>query len=165
MRRRKTVVIKDKKRRRLIIERFLPVKRELVWLGWTRPEHIVHWWGPGNFAARVYEMDVRPGGVWRYSLSPVDGNGDTAYCLATYSEISEPIRLAYIDSFTDREWNVVKGSEMPTLVTFEEETGGTRLTITTQFSKAEELEKAEAMGMIEGYQETINRLEDHFSGK
>ncbi|WP_435923904.1 SRPBCC family protein [Paenibacillus sp. DYY-L-2] len=150
-------------RRELIIERFVAVKRELAWQGWTRPEHIVHWWGPGNFKATVYEMDVRPGGIWRYKLAPVDGKGDEAYCKATYCEINEPSRLFYIDSFTDRDWNVVEGSEMPTVITFEEESGGTRLTITTRFSAIEELEAAESMGMIEGYQDTLARLEKHFT--
>lgn len=149
-------------RRELIIERTVAVKRELAWLGWTKPEHIVHWWGPGNFTATVYEMDVRPGGVWRYSLAPADGKGDEAYCKATYCEVSEPYRLYYIDSFTDRDWNVVEGSEMPTIIAFEEIAGGTKLTITTRFQDVKQLESAEAMGMIEGYKETLTRLENHF---
>ncbi|MNP77675.1 hypothetical protein D3C76_1751450 [compost metagenome] len=51
---------------------------------------------------------------------------------------------------------------MPTIIAFEEIAGGTKLTITTRFQEVKQLESAEAMGMIEGYKETLTRLENHF---
>ncbi|MHC5832643.1 MAG: SRPBCC domain-containing protein, partial [Nostoc sp.] len=40
---------------------------------WTDPKHIAQWWGPKGFTTRVIEMDLRPGGKWRYVMTGPDG--------------------------------------------------------------------------------------------
>lgn len=40
----------------------------LVWEVWTKPEHLVQWWGPGAHTTTIYEMDFREGGQWRLTL-------------------------------------------------------------------------------------------------
>ena len=37
------------------------------------PEHIAQWWGPVGFTNTVYEMDVRPGRVFRIDMHGPDG--------------------------------------------------------------------------------------------
>ena len=112
-------------------------------------------------------MDVRPGGVWRYSLKP-DNNrgqeancGEEAYCRAVYEEVEALHKLVYTDSFADSDWNIVSDSEMFTTVLFEEVFGGTRLSIVTRFATSEQLENAEAMGIIEGFTDAYDRLEEY----
>ncbi|MGG4095661.1 SRPBCC family protein [Paenibacillus lautus] len=161
---RKTIVKKDREQRKLTVERIVTIPLKLSWQGWTKPEHIERWWGPRNWNATVYEMDVRPGGVWRYRLAPDKaGEGEEAFCKATYSEVTELSRLVYTDTFTDPNWNSVAGSDMLTSVTFEEAGEGTRLCIITHFASAEELEAAEGMGMVEGYTDTLERFENEIS--
>ncbi|MGG4340688.1 SRPBCC family protein [Paenibacillus lautus] len=158
---RKTTIIKDREQRRLTVERVVSIPLKLSWQGWTKPEHIERWWGPRNWNATVYEMDVRPGGVWRYRLAPdAAEEGEEAFCKATYSEVAELSRLVYTDTFTDSNWNLVADSDMLTSVTFEEAGEGTRLCIITHFASTEQLEAAEGMGMVEGYTETLERFED-----
>ncbi|HEX3196485.1 MAG TPA: SRPBCC domain-containing protein [Propionibacteriaceae bacterium] len=155
----RTRITRRPETRELIVERLLPVLCERVWLGWTRPEQLARWWGPRAWAATIHEMDVRPGGVWRYTLAPKDGAGELVRCKATYREVEEPARLAYVDTFADELWQSVAGSEMDTLVTFEPVQRQTLITITTRFASAADLDSAEAMGMIEGFAAALDRLD------
>jgi len=158
---RKTTVRKNRERRELTVERIVAMPVRLAWEGWTEPKHITNWWGPKGWTTTVYEMDVRPGGVWRYSLKADDNSGEEAYCRATYEEVEAPGKLVYIDTFADSDWNMVSDSEMYTTVLFEEISGGTRISIVTRFATNEQLDNAEAMGMIEGFTEAYDRLEDY----
>ncbi|MCQ6557261.1 SRPBCC family protein [Paenibacillus mendelii] len=161
--RKQVKITKNRDRRELVVERVMTASTKNVWQCWTKPAYLERWWGPRNWTATIYEMDVRPGGVWRYSLASNDGTGEVARCVATYNEVIEPARLVFTDTFADMNWNVVEGSDMHTTVTFEEADAGTRLTITTLFASVEDLENAEAMGMIEGFEDTLARLEDILS--
>lgn len=163
--RRKTKIYKDKVRRELTIERTVAIPPRLAWEGWTKQEHITRWWGPKYWTSTVYEMDVRPGGVWCYSLRPNNGDEEEAYCRAVYQEIIEPIRLVYIDSFTDKNWNVSENSTMYTIITFDEVKKGSKLRIITRFSSVEDLNNAEDMGMVKGFTDAFDRLEDYLLTK
>ncbi len=46
----------------------------LVWEVCTRPEHIIHWWGPEGFTNTIDEMNVVPGGEWVFTMYGPDGN-------------------------------------------------------------------------------------------
>jgi uncharacterized protein YndB with AHSA1/START domain len=59
--------------RELIFTRIFDAPRELVLKAWTDPKQIVKWWGPKGFATTTHEMDVRPGGVWRFIMHGSDG--------------------------------------------------------------------------------------------
>ncbi|GIO26592.1 SRPBCC family protein [Ornithinibacillus bavariensis] len=163
--RKKTKIFKDQVRRELTIERTVAIPLQYAWDGWTKPEHIARWWGPKEWTSTVYEMDVRPGGVWRYRLCPDNGDGEEAYCKAIYQEVIEPLRLVYIDSFTDKNWNIVENSEMYTVVTFSEVMEGSVLRIITRFNSSEELNKAEEMGMVKGFTDAFDRLEEYLISK
>ncbi|SHE10748.1 Uncharacterized hydrolase SAV2581 [Chlamydia abortus] len=161
MRTRQTRIYRDRERRELTVERIVAMSPKLAWEGWTEPQHVARWWGPRSWTSTIYEMDVRPGGVWRYSLKSDDGTGEEAFCRAVYQEVCEPSKLVYIDSFADRDWNVVENSEMLTTVHFEKAAGGTKLRIVTRFASVHDLENAEAMGMIEGFTDAFDRLEEY----
>lgn len=59
--------------REIAIVRILRAPRSLVFQAWTDPKHIAQWWGPKGFTTRVIEMDVRPGGKWRYVMTGPEG--------------------------------------------------------------------------------------------
>lgn len=159
--RRKTTIRKNREHRELIIERTVAMPAQLAWEGWTEPKHITSWWGPKEWTTTVYEMDVWPGGVWRYSLKSDDNSGEETFCRAVYEEVEAPHKLVYTDSFADKEWNIVSDSEMFTTVLFEEGIGGTRISIVTRFATSEQLDNAEGMGMIEGFTDAYDRLEEY----
>ncbi len=59
--------------RELLISRQLNAPVELVWEVWTKPGHIVNWWGPNGFTNTINTMEVRPGGEWDLVMHGPDG--------------------------------------------------------------------------------------------
>lgn len=156
-----TNIVKNRKTRELVIERAIDAPVDLVWQGWTRREHIANWWGPSAWTTTIYEMDVRPQGTWRYSLHADADPTNKTWCKAVYHDVVEASRLVYTDSFTDRNGNVEPDTEMPTTVTFSSDGKKTNVVVRTQFTSISALDAAERNGMIDGYVETLDRLESH----
>jgi uncharacterized protein YndB with AHSA1/START domain len=138
--------------RELIVKRVFNAPRELVFQTWIDPGHLPHWWGPQGFTITVQEIDVRPGGVWRYIMHGPDGvDYDNKI---SYIEVAGPERLVYShgDSTDDEQFRVT--------VTFAKQGNRTELTMRSLFRSAEELEKVvEEYGAIEGAKSTLDRLE------
>ena len=83
--------------REIVIERMFDAPRDLVWKMWTDPEHVAQWWGPGGMKTRVDELDLRPGGKWRYVMLGPDGSEYPQN--GTFSEIVPPEMIAMSASF------------------------------------------------------------------
>ncbi len=56
----------------LILERIVDVPSELIWKGWTDPEHIVKWFCPRPYVVTKCEVDLRPGGIFRTDMKGPD---------------------------------------------------------------------------------------------
>lgn len=50
----------------IIVTRTYNAPRELVYKTVTDPKLIPQWWGPKMLTTTVEEMEVRPGGQWRF---------------------------------------------------------------------------------------------------
>src|SRR5206468_11063112 len=50
----------------LTFERTFDAPRDKVWKAFTDPDQVSRWWGRHGSTTIVVEMDVRPGGKWRY---------------------------------------------------------------------------------------------------
>ena len=84
---------KDTSDREIVLTRVFDAPRELVWNAWTDPKQVSQWWGPKGFTTTIYEMDVRPGGVWRQTMHGPDG---TDYPNEIrFIEVVKPERIAY----------------------------------------------------------------------
>lgn len=46
---------------------------DLMWEVWTKPEHIMQWWGPNGFTNTNQLMDFREGGEWLFIMHGPDG--------------------------------------------------------------------------------------------
>lgn len=77
----------------LVLTRNFNAPRDLAFKMWTDPQHVAQWWGPHGFTTRILEMDVRPGGAWRYAMRGPDGN-DYPFD-GVYVEVVEPERLVF----------------------------------------------------------------------
>ena len=64
----KTPEAVDTADREITITRVFNAPRELVFKAWTDPKHVDRWWGPRGFQTQTSEMDMRPGGVWRFVM-------------------------------------------------------------------------------------------------
>lgn len=52
----------------LMLERVVDVPAELIWRGWTEPQHIVKWFCPRPYKVIRCEVDLRPGGIFRTDM-------------------------------------------------------------------------------------------------
>jgi uncharacterized protein YndB with AHSA1/START domain len=128
--------------REVVITRVFDAPRERVFAAWTDPEHVGEWWGPTGFTTTTHEIDVRPGGVWRYIMHGPDGVDWPNWI--RYSEVVAPERLVYAHGGEREE------PEFHVTITFDEEGGGTRLTMRSLFPTE--------VRAIEGGNQTLDRF-------
>jgi uncharacterized protein YndB with AHSA1/START domain len=57
----------------LVLERTLDAPLELVWKAYTTPEHLKRWFAPRPFEITELELDLRPGGIFRFRMVGPDG--------------------------------------------------------------------------------------------
>lgn len=143
--------------RELVLTRLFDAPPALVFRAYTDPAYLPQWWGPNGFTVTTREIDIRPGGVWRFVMHGPDG---TDYDnRIRYQEIVASERLAY-----DHDGDVDGDPHgFHVVITLEEEGGKTRLTQRSLFASAEAVEMVKSFGAVElGYQ-TLGRLEAHLA--
>ena len=138
----------------LVFERTFDAPREQVWKAFTDPALIPRWWGRHGTTTTVAEMDVRPGGKWRYISSAPDREDVVFY--GEYLEIDPPTRFTWTFMF-DVEGIGPQGG--PETHTFESVEGRTRITSVGHMGSPEIIDAALATGMAAGAIETWDRLE------
>jgi uncharacterized protein YndB with AHSA1/START domain len=109
----------------LRLTRLIDAPREVVFEVWTRPEHLVEWWGPAGFSLPSCELDFRVGGAFCYRMRNPDG-GDH-WLRGVFQDIVEPERLAFTFAWGDPER--ATGPVMLVTVSFEAHGEKTRLTL------------------------------------
>jgi uncharacterized protein YndB with AHSA1/START domain len=57
----------------ILITREFDAPKQLVYKAWTTPELIKRWWHANRGETTVVEIDLRPGGKWRYVMVTHDG--------------------------------------------------------------------------------------------
>lgn len=138
--------------REIVITRRFDAPRALVYKVWTNPEHVGKWWGPQGFTTTTNEMDVRPGGVWRFIMHGPDGVDYPNRI--EYVEVVEPERLHFLHGGDDED-----GAEpFRVTVTFTEYEGQTEVTMRQVYASAEDRQKSVDFGAIEGGNQTLDRL-------
>ena len=142
--------------REIVITRLLDAPRERVFEAWTDPRQVGHWWGPTGFTTTIHEMDVRPGGVWRFIMHGPDGVDWPNW--VRYQEVVRPERLVY-DHGGERE-----DPEFHVTVTFADEGGRTRLTMRSLFPTAAARDYVvREVRAIEGGNQTLDRLTEYLA--
>jgi len=136
--------------REIEMTRLFDAPRELVFETFTNPEHVPHWFGPRGWSVPVCEIDLRPGGAWRYVLG--GPNGEEMGMSGVYRELAPPERVVTTASFDD-----YPGESLNTL-TLTEEDGKTRYTVTVLYADKATRDAVLASGMSEGAAETLERL-------
>lgn len=140
--------------REIVVARIFPAPRELVFSAWTDPRHVANWWGPRGFSTTTHEMDVRPGGTWRFIMHGPDGTNYPN--LITYREVVRPERLVYTHvGNTDNDPHAFVST-----ATFADLGGGkTQVTLRAVFQTPEDRDfVVKNYGAVEGVQQTLERL-------
>jgi uncharacterized protein YndB with AHSA1/START domain/DNA-binding transcriptional ArsR family regulator len=139
--------------REIHIERVFDAPRDRVFSAFTDPKLIPEWWGPRGTTTVVDQMDVRPGGSWRFVIRNADGT-ENAF-RGTYREIIPPERI--VQTF---EWEGLPGHVSVETATLEDLGDRTKVTSTSLFHTAEERDGMLASGMEGGMNETYARLDE-----
>ncbi|MBN6041340.1 alpha/beta fold hydrolase [Amycolatopsis sp. 195334CR] len=148
----------DRSRNTVVITRAYRAGIDKVWWAWTDADAISQWWGPEGWAATVHEMDVRPGGRWRFQLAPLDGSAGPVRILATYGTVVPRAELSYEDTFADEAWTADGTGTFPTTVAFATDGTGCTVEVSATFPDGAALQRAVELQMAEGYAEALDRL-------
>lgn len=161
----------------LVITRVFDAPLELVWKAWTEPERVARWWGPKDFTAPAIKSDFRVGGKYLYCMhgpagSPFDKD---FWSTGVYEEIVPMQRIVATDSFADAQGNVVPAShygmpgdlplEFRVTVTFEDDDGKTKLTLTHEGLPAGEQSEGASAGWNQSFDKLAASLKTTFTVK
>ncbi|WP_312160984.1 SRPBCC domain-containing protein [Phenylobacterium sp.] len=88
----------------LLIERIFDAPPELVFRVWTKPEHLMRWWGPKDFTVTAFEQDFRVGGAYRSCIR--DPSGGDHWMAGVYREIVDGERIIMTFRWEDGAFDV-----------------------------------------------------------
>jgi uncharacterized protein YndB with AHSA1/START domain len=156
----------------LVIRRVFKAPRDLVFKAWTEPERLAKWWGPKGLDLQVLRLELRPGGVFHFRMTPP--SGPPSWGRFVYRDIAAPERLVWVHSFADEAGNAARAPFMPDFplellntVTLEEHEGRTTLTLRSSPLNATEAERGVFFSMHpsmrEGFGGTFEQLADHLA--
>ncbi|WP_290055999.1 SRPBCC family protein [Amycolatopsis solani] len=81
----------------ILITREFDAPKHLVYRVWTTPELVRRWWSGHRGTTTEVELDLRPGGRWRYVLKTDDG-AEVGFH-GEYREIVPDERIVYTEVF------------------------------------------------------------------
>jgi uncharacterized protein YndB with AHSA1/START domain len=158
----------DLAEKRLTLSRDFDAPPAAVFAAWTDPEALAAWWGPHGFRTDVRACDVRPGGAFHFVM--IDGEGEQYPVIGTFAEVSPPHRLVMIEdcSSMGEQWNrqvapeiVAAGGRVECVwtVDFQDLGGRTRLLLDFSCPTAAMRESLVEIGMVEGWGECFEKLD------
>ena len=140
--------------REVVMTREVDAPRELVFDAWTKPEHVQQWMlGPSGWTMPVCEIDLRPGGAWRFVWGRADGT--EMEMRGEYREVTPPERLVSTESWGG-DW-----PETINTVTLSEGDGKTTITQTVLYPSREARDAALETGMKDGVSLSFDRLAEY----
>jgi uncharacterized protein YndB with AHSA1/START domain len=114
----------------LVLTRAFAAPASLVFAALTRPELLRRWHGARGWRLTVCEVDLRPGGAWRF-VSTGPAGAEMELC-GLFREVVPPVRL--VQTEIHRDW--ADGDALVTTV-LDETNGRTVMTVTVRYSSSE----------------------------
>ena len=153
--------IVDKATKTVTITKEFAAELDLVWDAYTKPELLDQWWAPKPLASRTRVMDFRVGGRRFYAMVSSDGQV-LGWAIQKYTSISPKTNFKFFNAFADENENPqLPGSDWD--LTFSEQDGSTKVSISIYNESLERLEKGLEMGFKEGTMSQMQNLEDLLS--
>jgi uncharacterized protein YndB with AHSA1/START domain len=117
----------------------------------------------------VAKLDFRPGGMFHYSMQTPDGN--VMWGRFVYREIEEPVRIVFVNSFSDEHGNITRAPfaatwplEVLNHLSLSEKNGKTTITLKGGPINATDDERKTFAGafssMQQGFTGTFDQLEE-----
>lgn len=142
------------------ITRIIDAPRAKVFRAWIDPKQMAQWWGPHHFTNPVCELDARPGGKILVHMRAPDG---TVYPMSgSFREIAEPERLVFVAVAEDQDGR--PHLESLTTVTFEDQGGKTKVTVTAHATGLSPAAPQMLAGMDAGWTQSLEKLTASLTG-
>lgn len=132
----------------IITTRVVNALRERVFKAWTDPTVLSRWWGPKGFSNTFHTFNLKPDGIWDFTMHGPDGKDYPNTCV--FRDVIAPSRLEF-DHL--KEMHFYKAT-----VTFTTVDGGTRIEWIMRFNTAEELRPIRNF-IARANEENLDRLE------
>ncbi len=146
----------DKTKKTVFIIREFAAELSLVWDAFTKEEILDQWWAPKPYESRTKFMDFKVGGRRFYAM--VSPEGHEMWAIQKYTSITPKTNFKFLNAFADKdETPHLPGSDWD--LTFTEQNGKTKVSITIYNDSLERMEKMIEMGFKEGFTMTLNELE------
>jgi uncharacterized protein YndB with AHSA1/START domain len=147
------VLVAEPGKHEIVMTRMFDAPPDLVFKVMTDPQRIPQWWGPRYLTTIVVQMEVRPGGSWRFVQHDPSGNEYAFH--GVYHQVSPSRRLVYTFEFEGEAEHV--GLET---VTFEARDGKTYLIDQVVFQSVADRDGMLQSGMEAGAVESMERVDD-----
>jgi uncharacterized protein YndB with AHSA1/START domain len=139
--------------REVVVTRVVNAPRRLVFAAWTEPRHLQRWLtGPEGWTMPVCEIDLRPGGRWRYVYRKASGKEMTL--TGSVLEVVPPDRFVTTES-----WGPEWPDTVNTLVLTEAE-GRTTIALTITYVSKEARDAALDTGAMDGMNRAFELLDE-----
>ena len=148
----------DKKVEELVTTRIFDAPRELVYQAWIDPEHIKNWYGPSMFTIARSEVDPTPGGAYLVVMQGPDGSEYPNH--GVFKEVVENEKLV-LTLFADEDADGKYTFETVNTITFEDEAGKTKMTLSVEVTKATPQHLENLSGMMKGWKSAFGKLADY----
>jgi uncharacterized protein YndB with AHSA1/START domain len=149
--------IVDKETKTVSIAREFAAELSLVWDAYTKPEYLDQWWAPKPYSSRTKAMNFTVGGRRFYAM--VTPEGDERWAVQKYTSITPKTNFKFLNTFADADENPeLPGSDWD--LTFSEQNGTTKVSISIYNESLERLERMVAMGFREGTMAQLQNLEE-----
>lgn len=136
----------------ILITREFDAPRHLVFRAYTTPELIKRWWAGERGTVTSAEVDLRPGGTWRYVMI-ANGGFEVAFH-GEYKEIVPNERIVTTDVFEG-----MPDAAALTTAIFTDANGRTVLSLLVEHTSQAHRDAHINSGMEGGMQESMNKLD------
>ncbi len=141
----------------LVLERVVDVPRHLVWEAWTKAHHLKHWFCPNPWSIAECEVDVRPGGIFRFVMRSPEGQ--LFPHTGCYLEVVPMERLVWTSVLLPG-YRPAPSTDLPftAIVALETQGTGTRYRATALHQDESGCAKHRAMGFEKGWGICLDQL-------
>ena len=150
----------DKATSTVLVEKEFDAELSLVWDAFTKQEILDQWWAPKPYESKTKVMEFKVGGRRFYAM--VSPEGQEHWSIQQYTAITPKTNFKFLSVFADKDENPnLPGSNWD--LTFSEQNGITRVSISIYNESQERMQKMIEMGFKEGFTMILHELDNLLS--
>lgn len=143
----------------LVLERQTDVSPAQLWKAWTSPEHVAKWFAPRPWTTTECEMDLRPGGQFKFVMRSPEGQ--LYPNVGCFLEIVPNQRLVWTDALLPG-YRPAPEPFFTAVVLFDSDgKGGSKYTAIAMHRDEDIRKKHEGMGFHQGWGQVFDQLIEH----